>query len=139
MFRNSGYFYCFHYRLGFFISYEFQATPSSMYCSVIFSPIFSTIPFDDERLPELLFRYRARNFAHTLNEQERERWRVFCQQRLTDPQMGAPLTLAAFQHSVAELSRSATSAQLTLLNEWRRYAEGLSRRVFVEGEPGREE
>ena len=98
-----------------------------------------TWPFDDERLPELLFRYRARNFAHTLNEQERERWRVFCQQRLTDRQMGAPLTLAAFQHSVAELSRSATPAQLTLLNEWRRYAEGLSRRVFVGGEPGREE
>src|SRR5471032_647562 len=27
-------------------------------------------PFDDERLPELLFRYRARNFAHTLSIDE---------------------------------------------------------------------
>jgi exodeoxyribonuclease-1 len=43
-------------------------------------------PFDDERLPELLFRYRARNFPDTLNFAEQERWRIFCQQRLSEPQ-----------------------------------------------------
>ena len=98
-----------------------------------------TWPFDDERLPELLFRYRARNFPDTLNAQEQARWRVFCQQRLSDPQMGAPLTLDAFLESLAALSRSATPAQLTLLDEWRRYAEGISRRLFVEGEQGSED
>ncbi|MDO8718794.1 MAG: exodeoxyribonuclease I, partial [Polaromonas sp.] len=30
--------------------------------------------FDDERLPELVFRYRARNFADTLTPEETERW-----------------------------------------------------------------
>ena len=30
--------------------------------------------FDDERLAELLWRYRARNFPHTLTPEERERW-----------------------------------------------------------------
>lgn len=38
--------------------------------------------FDDPRLDELLFRYRARNFPNTLSEEERERWRLHCSARL---------------------------------------------------------
>lgn len=53
-------------------------------------------PFDDERLPELLFRYRARNFPATLNFEEQERWRIFCQKRLSEPEWGAPNTLQSF-------------------------------------------
>ena len=86
-------------------------------------------PFDDARLPELLFRYRARNFPHTLSEQEQQRWQVFCQQRLTDPVKGAPLTLDGFMKAAQELSRSATPAQLKLLDEWQRYAVRLSHRL----------
>ena len=41
------------------------------------------LPWDDERLAEMLFRYRARNFPHTLTHAEQLRWREFCQQRLT--------------------------------------------------------
>lgn len=41
------------------------------------------LPWDDSRLPEMLFRYRARNFPHTLSHSEQLRWRQFCQQRLT--------------------------------------------------------
>jgi exodeoxyribonuclease I len=88
-----------------------------------------TWPFDDERLPELLFRYRARNFPYTLDAQELERWQVFCQQRLSDPAMGAPMTLDSFMQAADELSRSATPAQLKLLGEWQRYAQALSQRV----------
>ncbi|MEB0208437.1 exodeoxyribonuclease I [Pseudomonas sp. CCC3.1] len=86
-------------------------------------------PFDDERLPELLFRYRARNFAYTLSAEEQARWQLFCQQRLTDPALGAPLTLSQFTEAADALSRSATPAELKLLNEWQRYAQGLSQRV----------
>lgn len=86
-------------------------------------------PFDDERLPELLFRYRARNFPHTLSDQEQQRWQIFCQQRLSDPAKGAPLTLDSFMSAAQELSRSATPAQLKLLDEWQRYALTLSRRL----------
>ena len=86
-------------------------------------------PFDDERLPELLFRYRARNFPATLSEQEHERWQLFCQQRLTDPAYGAPLTLSQFNEAVEGLARSATPAQLRLLEQWQRYAQDVSRRV----------
>lgn len=93
-----------------------------------------TWPFDDERLPELLFRYRARNFPHTLSVQEQERWQLFCQQRLTDPAMGAPLTLDDFSRAAQELSRSAKPAQLKLLNEWQHYAQSLRRRVGMDAQ-----
>jgi exodeoxyribonuclease-1 len=51
--------------------------------------------FHDARLEELLFRWRARNFADTLNEAERQRWQQHCAARLHDGADGA-LTLAAY-------------------------------------------
>ncbi|WP_111497678.1 MULTISPECIES: exodeoxyribonuclease I [Marinobacter] len=44
--------------------------------------------FDDPRLPEMVFRYRARNFPHTLDPEEQERWEQFRQQRLMQPKAG---------------------------------------------------
>ena len=38
--------------------------------------------FDDERLPELLVHYKARNFPRSLSEKEAESWRQYCQDRL---------------------------------------------------------
>jgi len=38
--------------------------------------------FADARMPELLFRYRARNFPHTLDAKERLRWAEHCAARL---------------------------------------------------------
>src|SRR5690606_32931109 len=38
--------------------------------------------FHDARLPELLFRYRARNYPGTLDASEQERWREYCRMRL---------------------------------------------------------
>ena len=35
------------------------------------------LPFHDDRLPELFFRYRARNFKETLGPQELNRWNAF--------------------------------------------------------------
>jgi exodeoxyribonuclease-1 len=86
-------------------------------------------PFDDERLPELLFRYRARNFPDTLNDEEQARWRLFCQQRLSVPEWGAPNTLQAFNDAIVELLASATSAQRQVLNEWSDYARALRNRL----------
>ncbi|MGR8929396.1 MAG: exodeoxyribonuclease I [Gammaproteobacteria bacterium] len=40
--------------------------------------------FDDERLAEMLFRYRARNFPATLSPNESKIWHEFCRNRLTD-------------------------------------------------------
>ncbi|AMS16424.1 exodeoxyribonuclease I [Pseudomonas chlororaphis] len=85
-------------------------------------------PFDDERLPELLFRYRARNFPETLNGEEQERWKSFCQQRLCDPQWGAPNTLESFNQVAAELRLSATTIQRQVLDEWQDYSQSLALR-----------
>jgi exodeoxyribonuclease-1 len=38
--------------------------------------------FQDERLTTLLFRYRARNYPHTLTNDEQQRWHLFCQNKL---------------------------------------------------------
>ncbi len=82
-------------------------------------------PFDDGRLPELLFRYRARNFAASLNAQEQQRWRTFCQQRLSLPEYGAPNTLAQFEQALAAVFASADAGQQAMLQQWRAYAEKL--------------
>lgn len=86
-------------------------------------------PFDDERLPELLFRYRARNFAQTLSAADQQRWLAFCQTRLTDPLAGAPNTLKGFTKALIALSLTATPAQLKILSQWQDYARQLEIRL----------
>lgn len=88
-------------------------------------------PFDDHRLPELLFRYRARNFAYTLDDEEQQRWKLFCQQRLSDADYGAPNTLESFNKARLELDVSATSFQRQVLNEWQEYADALRQRLSL--------
>ncbi len=88
-------------------------------------------PFDDARLPELLFRYRARNFFPSLSTEEQQRWRSFCQQRLTLPEFGAPNTLASFELALGELFDSASADQQALLAEWRDYAQQLRQRYAI--------
>jgi len=85
-------------------------------------------PFDDERLPELLFRYRARNFPASLSEEEQQRWRTFCQQRLTEAAWGAPNTLADFTGHLMKCLPNATAAQRQVLEQWQDYALSLCAR-----------
>lgn len=85
--------------------------------------------FDDERLPELLFRYRARNFADTLSEQEQQRWREFCQLRLTNQAMGAPNTLEGFNQALQACWGDASAPQREILEQWRVYAQHLGVRL----------
>jgi len=53
------------------------------------------LAFVDDRLEELLFRYRARNFPDTLDEAEQGRWQQLRAARLHEGQ-GGGLTLASF-------------------------------------------
>ena len=64
-----------------------------------------TPSFDDERLDELFFRYRARNFPHTLSEPELARWREHCHARLHDGAHGLP-TLAQYFERIDALGES---------------------------------
>lgn len=73
--------------------------------------------FHDARLPELLWRYRARNFPETLSAEEQTRWREFCRERLLNPDRGASMVKSDFEHRLQELTDSGdlTPAQLQLL------------------------
>jgi exodeoxyribonuclease I len=42
------------------------------------------LKFDDNRIAEMLFRYRGRNYPELLDHDESVRWREFCQSRLAD-------------------------------------------------------
>ena len=88
-------------------------------------------PFDDGRLPELLFRYRARNFATTLSEEEQQRWRTFCQQRLQQPEYGAPNTLGQFTQALDAIFDGLDPAQQGILQAWREYAAQLQQRYSL--------
>ncbi|MFI8479893.1 exodeoxyribonuclease I [Pseudomonas sp. NPDC078700] len=83
-------------------------------------------PFDDARLPELLFRYRARNLASSLDADEQARWQVFCQHRLTRPEYGAPNTVEQFLTAMSQVLATATPDQQKVLHEWQRYVEQLA-------------
>ncbi|GLQ87192.1 exodeoxyribonuclease I [Dyella flagellata] len=52
--------------------------------------------FRDKRYPDLLFRYRARNWPETLTSEERELWEAFRMARLTRPTPLTTLTLADY-------------------------------------------
>nr|WP_262923689.1 MULTISPECIES: exodeoxyribonuclease I [Pseudomonas] len=81
--------------------------------------------FDDPRLPELLFRYRARNFAETLNTEERQRWQSFCQQRLSDPCLGAPNTVGDFEQAWQSSWATADEAGRRVLEAWQAHLRQL--------------
>nr|WP_189673358.1 MULTISPECIES: exodeoxyribonuclease I [unclassified Pseudomonas] len=87
--------------------------------------------FDDPRMPELLFRYRARNFPDTLNSEERQRWYAFCQQRLSDPQWGAPNTLGDFEQARQRAWESADEAGRQVLNAWQEHAGKLKTQFAI--------
>lgn len=86
--------------------------------------------FDDVRLPELHFRYRARNFPECLSAAEQLQWQEFCRQRLTAPEFGAPNTLDQFESSLQALLASASSNQMQLLQQWAVHARGLRERYI---------
>ncbi|NND69192.1 MAG: exodeoxyribonuclease I [Halioglobus sp.] len=62
----------------------------------------ASFPFEDERLPEMLLRYRARNFPDTLAAGERAAWEEYRFARLTDPAAGASICMEAFQEEIAQ-------------------------------------
>ncbi len=60
------------------------------------------LPFADPRLPEMLFRYRARNYPETLSAAEAARWEAFRYRRLTEPGAGASICLEEYQAFIEE-------------------------------------
>ena len=84
-------------------------------------------PFRDPRYPELLFRYRARNWPETLNPDEHARWENFRQARLTRHTALTGLTLDDYFARLTEL-RNDPQAQgkLALLDQLQVWGEQLA-------------
>ncbi len=83
--------------------------------------------FDDPRLPQLLLRYRARNWPDTLTPQEQARWEQQRIARLTGTIDTGSITLDECFARVAELlaDPSHTAEQRQVLEELRSYAKQL--------------
>lgn len=61
------------------------------------------LDFADGRLPEMLFRYRARNWPQSLSADEKSRWEQFRLERLTDPQIDVGITLDDYRARLAKM------------------------------------
>ena len=77
--------------------------------------------FSDNRLSEMLFRYRARNYPSSLNAKEQLRWDEFCKNRLTGYQAGAGITLEAYRTRLQEL-RALNITNIKILDALDAYA-----------------
>jgi exodeoxyribonuclease-1 len=80
--------------------------------------------FRDARLPELLFRYRARNWPGSLSPAERQRWDDYRRQRLATDSGMSEYSFASFDAELAELrmTHAADADRLALLDriqQWR--------------------
>ena len=64
--------------------------------------------FADQRLPEMLFRYRARSYPETLNPEEQARWLAHCRARLIEGEAGH----FTFQEFHAELEQLRSEIQV---------------------------
>ena len=73
-------------------------------------------PFNDSRLPEMLFRMRARNWPETLTEEEKQRWQEFRQARID---------INSYKDEITELKLAPerTTDELAILDELINYAE----------------
>ncbi|NEX21177.1 exodeoxyribonuclease I [Thiorhodococcus mannitoliphagus] len=60
--------------------------------------------FEDARLPEMLFRYRARNWPDTLTAEERQDWDAFRLARLTEPDGGGSIQVDVFEERLRVLA-----------------------------------
>lgn len=80
--------------------------------------------FEDARLEELFWRYRARNFPDSLSEGDRLRWREHCTARLLEGQGGAR-TLDDFLAALDALHAGASTGGIAVLDALQEYAEQI--------------
>jgi len=81
--------------------------------------------FRDGRLPELLFRYRARNWPQTLGMEERQRWDEYRRRRLCEDSGLSEHTFTSYFAEIATLRQAhagdgARQALLDQVEQWGR-------------------
>jgi len=70
-----------------------------------------SIPFEDNRLAEMLFRYRARNWPESLSTEEQTQWQLYRQERLVYESNPKILTLRQFFEAVKASRTDEMSAE----------------------------
>jgi exodeoxyribonuclease-1 len=83
--------------------------------------------FQDPRLPELLFRYRARNWPDSLNLAERSRWDEYRRLRLSRDSGLSEYSFDSFQAELAALrtANAGDGRKLALLDQVEAWARDL--------------
>ena len=81
--------------------------------------------FDDARLEELLFRYRARNFPDTLQLEEAERWEAYRAAKLLEGEGGAR-NVDQFFAEIDALAETADEKAEEILGALYEYAEAIA-------------
>ncbi len=85
----------------------------------------ASFPFQDPRLEEMLFRYRARSYPETLDDDERVRWEAYRWERLNDPAV-AGFTLRDFAREIERFNQVALSDRdRQILEELVMYVEAM--------------
>ena len=85
-----------------------------------------SVAFSDARLQTLLFRYRARNWPETLNQQEQWKWQEFCRARLIDGEFGCEFTAQDFQEAMQDVAqRDLSDEQKLALQRLLDWVQGL--------------
>ena len=78
------------------------------------------------RLPEMVFKIKARNFPETLTDDEKKRWKEYTSKRLTDPALGAEITLENYATEMNALRKQELEPiQHMVLDEIDEYVGGL--------------
>jgi exodeoxyribonuclease I len=83
------------------------------------------LAFQDARLEELVFRWRARNFPVSLHAEEGERWQAHLAARLHQGEGGAQ-TLSAFMERIDQLGEAADERGEEILSALYDYAEQIA-------------
>jgi len=86
-------------------------------------------PFQDERHPELFFRYRARNFPELLTAEEGARWRQFCRQRLLGEDGQSHMTCNQFLTLAEQLRREVAVDLVPILEAWSAHVRALMQQL----------
>jgi len=91
-------------------------------------PLALTNPvFDDPRLPEMLFRYRARNHPQSLTQEEQARWEAFRLRKLTEKVPGGGLVISEYEGQLAQLEAQAVimPRDREIIGQLREWGRGL--------------
>lgn len=92
----------------------------------------TSLVFEDARVEEMLFRYRARNWPEYLTSAERERWDEYRWQKINSPVLSS-LTLKGLEQELMRLGQQPlTEDQMFLLQELQLWVESLLPMQFME-------